>query len=139
MKSYIKTLMLSCAILSLVSRESMCAIIPFEKIITTPSTEATNTTSFWKFIDERTYVIVKFYEGWCGPCRSLSQVVERVMKKYPKIDVLEIAASKYPITGFHITSIPTVVYFENSKQVALHQGYVFDDVFEGQLKSAFGL
>lgn len=130
--------MVGCALLTL-NAQTFCSVVQFETIMTSASNAETNTAAFWKFIKEQQYVIVKFYENWCGPCRSLSQVVERVMKQYPQVAVLEIPAAKYPINGYKITSLPTVVYFLNGTQVASYTGYVEDAVFIERIKTQFGL
>lgn len=133
-----------CSFLLLLSTSTLFGgITQFQAVVQkggySETTPAINTDLFWNFIRSHKYVIVKFYEEWCGPCRVLSEVVQRVEKKYPEVEVLEIPASKFPISGFVIESIPTVIYFLNASQKALYKGYVGDDIFIKRILQHFSL
>ncbi len=86
-----------------------------------------------KHVDEKQFeneikngrVLVDFYATWCGPCKMLGLVMEKLDKEelipILKIDTDEenTLASKY-----NIFSIPTVIIFENGKELKRNVGYL---------------
>jgi len=69
-------------------------------------------------IRSKTPVLVDFYADWCGPCRIIEPVIEKLSQdyagkvKFVKIDTddnQEVAAR------FDIMSIPTVMLFKDGK------------------------
>ncbi len=70
-------------------------------------------------------VLVDFFATWCGPCKMLSLVIEKFDKKNTipiiKVDVdeCEEVASKY-----RIFSVPTLIIFENGKEIKRKTGYM---------------
>jgi thioredoxin len=61
--------------------------------------------------------IVDFYASWCGPCKMLSPIMEKLSKKYEdkvnfyKIDVDE---SSDLANTLKIKAIPTLIFFKDS-------------------------
>ena len=70
-------------------------------------------------------VLIDFFATWCGPCKMLSLVIEKFDKKNTipiiKVDVdeCEEVASKY-----RIFSVPTLIIFENGKEIKRKTGYM---------------
>ena len=78
-------------------------------------------------------VLVDFYTDWCGHCRILEPVIEELSVKYAgsvtvaKVDAdgeREIA-DRYGIRGY-----PTIVVFDNGKEIARKTGAHPIHVFE---------
>jgi thioredoxin len=70
------------------------------------------TNKEWRFEGERP-AIVDFYADWCGPCRSLSPVLEEISKEYEgKVDVYKVNTESQPeLAGmFGISSIPSILF-----------------------------
>lgn len=64
-------------------------------------------------------VLIDFYAEWCGPCKMLSPVVEKVAKeneniKFVRIDVDE---EQNLAISYNIMSIPTLVVIEDGKEI----------------------
>ena len=89
---------------------------------------------FEKIINERKPTIVDFFATWCGPCKMLSPILEKVEEdskgefNIVKIDVDESydVAKKYGIM-----SVPTMIIFkdgdEQEKIVGLRQKNQIED------------
>lgn len=70
-------------------------------------------------------VLVDFYADWCGPCRMLAPVLEKVAEKLQgKASVLKVNTDEAGQTasGLRITSIPTMIIYKNGKEVSRHVG-----------------
>lgn len=63
--------------------------------------------------------LVDFYADWCGPCRMLSPVIEKVAAevktvKFIKVNVEDMQAV---VEKMGISSIPTLILYKNGKEV----------------------
>lgn len=66
----------------------------------------------WKFKGERP-AIIDFYADWCGPCRMVGPVLEKIGTKYSgKLDVYKVNTDiEQELAGmFGVQSIPTLVF-----------------------------
>lgn len=66
-------------------------------------------------------VLVDFWTGWCGPCATLSPILEKLTKEYEnKITLAKVNLDDAPLVAqkFRIDRIPTVVLFRDGKPVS---------------------
>lgn len=66
----------------------------------------------WKFKGERP-AIIDFYADWCGPCRMVGPVLEKISTKYTgKLDIYKVNTdSEQELAAmFGVQSIPTLVF-----------------------------
>jgi len=69
---------------------------------------------------KRIPVLVDFYADWCGPCRMLSPILEKIAKEYNgKFILAKVNVDDAQITAaeFGIMSVPTVILFKNGEPV----------------------
>ncbi len=65
-----------------------------------------------------TPVLVDFYADWCGPCRIIEPVIERLSQEYAgkvKFVKIDTDANQELATRFEVMSIPTVMLFKGGK------------------------
>lgn len=66
-------------------------------------------------------VIVDFYATWCGPCRAMKPVLEKLSTEANgAFSVVAVDVDECPdlASEFSISSIPTIMVFKNGKSVA---------------------
>ena len=82
---------------------------------------------FEELIKEK--VLVDFYANWCGPCKMIAPELEKVESniKVIKVDVdeFEELAKQYGVM-----SIPTLILFEQGKEIKRTIGFIDKDRIE---------
>ncbi len=73
----------------------------------------------------RQLVMVDFWADWCGPCRTLSPILERLVDQYQgalKLAKVNTDQQQDLAAQFGIRSLPTVFFFKNGKPVDQFMG-----------------
>lgn len=65
-------------------------------------------------------VMVDFYADWCGPCKMMSEVIEKVSAEKPELKIckINIDDNRDVASRYDVMSIPTVMVFQNGTQVS---------------------
>lgn len=74
-------------------------------------------------------VLVDIWASWCGPCKMLSPIVDEVAKEAEGFKVGKINADDEGELAerFGVSSIPTLLVFENGKVVRQSVGFIPKD------------
>jgi len=67
---------------------------------------------------QETPVLVDFYAEWCGPCKTLGPMLERLADEYAGTFILakvDADAEQMLVAGMGVRSLPTVVLFKNGQ------------------------
>jgi thioredoxin 1 len=65
-------------------------------------------------------VVADFYATWCGPCRMLSPLLDRLAEPFAgKIKFVKINVDESPglAQNFQVQAIPTLIFFKDGKVV----------------------
>jgi len=72
-------------------------------------------------------VLLDFYADWCGPCKSLSPIIDELAEEFEgKALVAKVNTEKNPLLSQHfkIKSIPTLMVIDQGDLVERFQGLV---------------
>lgn len=85
--------------------------------------------------------LVDFYADWCGPCRMLTPILEKLskeMKGKAVIAKIDIDKAQRVASDFQVTSIPTLVLFQGGKEIGRLVGLRDEETIKDFVLSSSG-
>lgn len=75
---------------------------------------------FDALLSEQTVVVVDFTATWCGPCRLVSPLIDKLAQEYQdhvKVVKVDVDQNKPLFKRFGLRSIPAVLIFKNGELI----------------------
>ena len=71
-------------------------------------------------------VLVDFFATWCGPCRMLMPLLDKVSERLEDLLIIKVDVDQFPelANTYSVSAIPHLVLFRNGIEVASHAGFV---------------
>ena len=86
-------------------------------------------------------VLVDFWAEWCGPCKMLGPIVDKIAKEYTgklKVGKLNVDDNPEVPAQYGIQGIPTLILFRGGKDANRIVGFQPEDKLKGVIDSFLG-
>lgn len=86
-------------------------------------------------------VLVDFYADWCGPCKMMAPVLEKLAEEFQgkvKIGKCDTEENMQLVQQYRITNIPAFIVFQEGKPVDKFIGAMSASDLKGKLEQAIG-
>lgn len=86
---------------------------------------------FDKALSQGKLMMVDFWADWCGPCRMLGPVIEKLADQYPDVVVgkVNVDDEQELAMRYGVMSIPTVIFFKDGKEIDRKVGVMPPEAF----------
>lgn len=73
--------------------------------------------------------VVDFFATWCGPCKMISPIIEKLANDMANVKFVKIDVDKHDDLAriYGIMSIPTLIFFKDGKEIKRHIGFINED------------
>ncbi|HMR01560.1 MAG TPA: thioredoxin [Candidatus Gracilibacteria bacterium] len=86
-------------------------------------------------------VMVDFFAPWCGPCKMMAPIVEKVAEEYEgkvKIGKLDVDENNESGNKYEVQSIPTTIFFKGGEMVNKLIGFQSEEQLKKALDDLMG-
>ncbi len=93
-------------------------------------------TENFKEISKKGVVIVDFFATWCGPCKMIAPIFEKVAGEFNNVTFIKVDVDKHEDLAreYGVMSIPTIVILKDGKEVEKNVGFMSDEALRGLIK-----
>lgn len=92
-----------------------------------------------EILDNNKITLVDFYASWCGPCRVLGPIVDKLAEENTDEDIaimkLNTEENSESVSKYSIRNLPTILIFKEGKVVEKLIGLQSKEVLKEKLKN----
>ena len=103
--------------------------------------KVTNETFEQEVLKSELPVLLDCYADWCGPCRMMSPVVDKMAEVFAgklKVCKLNVDDDGEAVEAYHVRSIPNFLFFKNGEVVENVVGGMAPAAFQKKIEEVLG-
>ena len=83
-------------------------------------------------------MLLDFFATWCGPCKMMSPIIDKIAEEHPEYVVGKIDVDEEPelAKAFGVMSIPTLVVMKNGELAKQNVGAIPENAVLSMLENA---
>lgn len=93
-------------------------------------------------VQARVPVVVDFWAPWCGPCRQIAPMLEKLAKEYSgRLLVAKVNSDEEPALAerYGVQGIPTLVFMARGKEVHRQVGLMPEPILRDSVEELLGV
>ncbi|WP_299336278.1 thioredoxin [uncultured Psychroserpens sp.] len=97
-------------------------------------------SKFLELVNQDKPVLIDFFAEWCGPCKMMSPILKEVKDALgDRVSILKIDVDKNQALAakYQVRGVPTLLLFQNGKQIWRQSGLVQKDELINVITEAF--
>ena len=99
--------------------------------------EIISVDKYLEVIQEDKLTVIDFYADWCGPCKILGPILEKVSEDYEDVNFYKLDVNTEEgqrlAQGVGISGIPTVKFYRNNEEIHSATGLAPEDKIRSQI------
>ena len=120
----IRLAVMVCAVISMMGYRACSSKSSNEQVEAFSVIEVTTETFSERVLKNEKPVVAKFFASWCGPCKRMEPVDEKMAGEFKSISIVKINIDENGdlTQRWGVTSFPTYLFFKNGEEVERHVG-----------------